>query len=167
MDTHPKSKSILLAGALFVFSIFLPMLFHPTEAWAVGSAITGTVVDPTGAAVPDASVKVHNTDTGVDNTAMTNGSGVYHVVVPAGVYDVTVQKTGFKMAQFTAITLTVDQVLTLNASLEVGAVTQMVEVSGQSVAPIDLQDGQISNIVEQQTILDMPLITRDPYSLTC
>ncbi len=166
MDTHPKSKSILLAGALFVFSIFLPMLFHPTEAWAVGSAITGTVVDPTGAAVPDASVKVHNTDTGVDNTAMTNGSGVYHLVVPAGVYDVSVQKSGFKMEQFTAITLTVDQVLTLNASLEVGAVTQMVEVSGQSVAPIDLQDGQISNIVEQQTILDMPLITRDPYQLT-
>jgi hypothetical protein len=165
MRTHPVLKSLLLGGALFLFSILLPALFHPSEAWAQSSAVTGTVADSSGAAVPGASVKVHNTGTGVDTATVTNGAGVYRVNEPPGVYDVRIQKSGFKVAAFSGITLTVEQVLTLNATLEVGAVTQVIEVSGQSVAPIDLETGQISNVVEQRAILDMPLITRDPYSL--
>ncbi len=166
MNTHPRFKSILLGGALFALSFALPMLFHPAEALAVGSVITGTVTDSSGAAVPEAAVKVRNPSTGVEHTVMTNLVGIFRISEPAGVYDVSIEKSGFRVAQFSAITLTVDQVLTLNASLEVGAETQTVEVSGKSVAPIDLDSGQISNIIEQRTILDMPLITRDPYSLT-
>lgn len=166
MNTRPLLKSILLWSSLFLLSILLPTLFHPSMGWAQNSVVTGTVTDPSGAAVPAAAVKIRNTKTGVVSAAVTNGSGIYRVIEAPGVYDVTVQKAGFKVAQFSGITLTVEQVLTVNAVLEVGAVTQVVEVSGQSVAPIDLESGQISNIIEQRTILDMPLITRDPYSLT-
>src|ERR1017187_2193975 len=148
MHKHPVVNSFLLKGALLFFSILLPALFHPGSAWAQVSTVTGTVKDASGATVPGAAVKVHNAKTGIDNSAVTNNAGVYHINEPAGVYDVTFQKTGFKVAAFTDVTLTVDQVLTLNASLEVGAITQVVEVSGQSVAPIDLESGQISNIVE-------------------
>ena len=90
----------------------------------------------------------------MNSNVSTNGAGLFRVTETPGVYDVTIQKAGFKVAEFTGITLTVDQVLTLNTGLEVGAVTQTVEVSGQSVAPVDLESGQISNVVEQRAILE-------------
>jgi hypothetical protein len=166
MNTHPSFKSIVLGVALFVFSIVLPILFHPAEALAVGSVITGSVTDASGAAIPEAAVKVLNPATGVEHTVTTNAVGIFRISEPPGVYDVSIEKSGFKVAQFTGITLTVDQVLTLNSSLEIGAETQMVEVAGKSIAPVDLQDGQLSNVIEQREVLDMPLITRDPYALT-
>lgn len=165
MRSHPTMNSFMMGVWLFLFSILLPALFCPSQVWAQNSAVTGTVVDPSGAAVPGASVKAHNTATGVDLVVETNGAGVYRVAEPPGIYDVTIEKTGFKIGKFAGITLTVDQVLTINATLEVGSVTQTVEVSGETVAPIDLQSGQISNIVVQSSILDMPLILRDPYAL--
>ncbi len=166
MNTRPRIRSLVAFTALFLFAIVFLVFFQPSEAWAVGSAITGVVVDPSGAAIPDAVVKAHNVKTGVDTTVSTTGAGVYRVEVTPGVYDVSIQKAGFKVAEFSAVNLTVDQVLTLNASMEVGTATQIVEVSGKAVAPVDLENGQISNIIEQKTVLDMPLITRDPYSLT-
>ncbi len=165
MNTRPLLKSVLAWSSLALLSVLIPALFHPGAAWAQGAVVTGTVTDSTGAIVPAASVKLHNTKTGVEATAVTNAAGVFRIIEPSGVYDVTVQKPGFKVAEFSDITLTVDQVLTLNAALEIGAVTQVVEVNGQSVAPIDLESGQISNLVNERTILDVPLITRDPYSL--
>ena len=57
------------------------------------------------------------------------------------------------------------QNLTLNGTLELGTVSQTVEVAGTTVAPINLEDAQISNVVEQRKIVDLPLITRDPYQL--
>ena len=165
MQINRISKSCLMAGALFLSSIVLPALFHPVQAWAQNSVVTGTVQDSSGAAVAAATIKAHNTKTGVETTVQSNSSGVFRIIEPPGVYDISVQKEGFKVAEFSNTTLTVDQTLTLNASLEVGAVTQVIEVSGQSVAPIDLQSGEVSNVVDQSRIIDMPLITRDPYSL--
>src|SRR5207245_2656933 len=65
----------------------------------------------------------------------------------------------------TNLQLTVDQILTVDAKLEVSQTTTTVEVNGQQMAPINLENAAISNIVDQQRILDLPLITRDPYQL--
>src|SRR6185437_16589547 len=59
----------------------------------------------------------------------------------------------------------VAQNLTVNGSMALGAVSEQVEVAGSSVPTIDLESAQISNIVDQKRILDLPLLTRDPYSL--
>ena len=48
MKTHPNFKSILFGGAFLFLAIVLPSLFHPAEAWAVGSVVTGTVTDASG-----------------------------------------------------------------------------------------------------------------------
>src|SRR5262249_40216916 len=61
--------------------------------------------------------------------------------------------------------LTVAQNLTLDGTLEVGATSQAVEVSGTMIAPINLEDAQISNVVDQKRIVGLPLITRNPYQL--
>jgi hypothetical protein len=148
---------IVLACSLAVLS--------PSHLLAQTAAVTGTVMDSSEASVPGASVKAHNTATGVDSVAQSNDSGVYRIETVPGIYDFTVQKPGFRVLEFNAITLTVGQILTLNARLELGPVTQTVEVSGQTVAPIELESGQISNIVNQSSIVNLPLILRDPYSL--
>jgi len=165
MRTQSILKSALWQGALVLFSLLLPALFHPGVGWAQSSTVTGVIIDSTGGVIPGASVKAHNIGTGVDNAAVTNGAGVFRISAVPGVYDIKVEKSGFKSDRFTAVTLTVDQVLTLNVTLQVGSVEQTVEVKGQTVAPIDLESGEVSNIVEQSRVIDMPLITRDPYSL--
>ena len=96
----------------------------------------------------------------------TDASGTYSIPnVPVGQYDITVEKEGFSALRFQNVQLTVAQNLTLNGSLAVGAVSQQVEVAGSSVPTLDLEDAQISNMVDQRRIVDLPLVTRDPYSL--
>ena len=156
---------IRVRSRLLFLALLAPALLSSNLQGADTSGITGTVTDTTGAVIPQAEVRVHNLATGVDRQAQTNGAGLYRVEEPPGVYDLVVQKTGFKVARFSGITLSVDQTLTLNATLEIGTLSQVVEVSGQSVAPIDLESADISNLVDQRRINDLPLITRDPYSL--
>ncbi len=162
MRIHPAWKPLVFRGAIGLWAIAFLL---PIAIWAQTAAITGTVTDSSGATVPGTSINVHNIGTGIDREVNTNAAGIYRVEEPPANYDVTMEKSGFKVVRFTNLTLTVDQVLTLNASLEVGAVSQTVEVNGQAVAPIDLESAQISNLVDQARILDLPLITRDPYSL--
>ena len=85
--------------------------------------------------------------------------------VTVGAYDITVEKVGFTPLHFQNVELTVAQNLTLNGSLTLGSVSQAVEVAGSSVPTIDMADAQISNVVDQRRIQELPLITRDPYQL--
>ncbi len=130
------------------------------------ASITGTITDATGAGVPDATVNGRNIETAAVRSARTDGTGTYSIPnVPVGHYDVTVEKQGFSTLRFQNVELTVAQNLTLNGSLALGVVSQAIEVAGSSVPTIDLADAQLSNVVDQRRILDLPLITRDPYQL--
>src|SRR5206468_4861710 len=125
-----------------------------------------TVTDATGGAVPDAAINARNVGTGATREATTDSSGIYTIPnVPVGAYDVTVEKQGFSTLRFQNVVLTVAQNLTLNGSMAVGVVSQQIEVAGPSVPTIDLEDAQLSNVVDQRRIMDLPLVTRDPYSL--
>ena len=142
------------------------MILAGASAYAQTASITGTILDSSNAGVPGASIKATNTTTGAVRTATTGTTGTYVIPdVPIGNYDVSVGKMGFATLQFRSLQLTVAQNLTLNGTLEVGAVTQSVEVAGTSVAPINLEDAQLSNVIDSRRILDLPLITRDPYYL--
>jgi Carboxypeptidase regulatory-like domain len=151
---------------LAAFCLGLLFVMLPSLCWAQTATITGTAQDRSGAVIVGAKVTATELATGIKHTTVSNASGAYALVkLPPGKYDVTLEKAGFRIAKFTGVTLTVDQTLTLNATLEVGAVAQTVEVAGEKIAPIDLQNGTISNVVDQRTVSDLPLITRDPYQL--
>jgi hypothetical protein len=136
------------------------------STYAQTATIAGTVSDPTGAGVPGTKVTATNEETSSVRTALTDNSGTYLIPnLPVGNYDVTMEKTGFTTLHFQAIELTVAQNLTLNGKLQVGAISQTVEVVGATVAPINLEDAQLSNVIESKRILDLPLVTRDPYQL--
>jgi hypothetical protein len=123
-------------------------------------------MDATGAGVPDAAVAAKNVSTGAARTATTDSSGTYSIPnVAVGPYDISVEKQGFTTLHFQNVQITVAQNLTLNGTLAVGAVTESVNVAGSSVPAINLEDAQLSNVVDERRIVDLPLITRDPYSL--
>jgi hypothetical protein len=130
------------------------------------AAVSGTVTDATGAGVPDAGIALKNLATNATRAAKSSGSGAYSIpeIMP-GRYQLSVSKIGFSTKQFDAIELTVGQALSVNVALSVGTISETVDVAGSSVAPIELENAQISNIVDSRRILSLPLITRDPYSL--
>ena len=144
----------------------LALVLVGSIAYAQTATISGTIIDPTNAAVPGATVTAKNQATASVRTATTGLNGTYTIPdLSVGSYDVNVEKQGFSILQFHDVQLTVAQNLTLNGTIQLGPVTQTVEVSGATVAPIDLEDAQISNVVDQRKIVDLPLITRDPYQL--
>ena len=129
-------------------------------------SITGRILDATNNAVPDATVNAKNVGTTAVRSATTDANGSYAIPnLPAGRYDVTVEKQGFSALQFQNVELTVAQNLALDGTLAVGAVSESVDVSGSTVPAINLTDAQISNVVDQRRIEILPLITRDPYQL--
>src|SRR5579872_730622 len=103
------------------------------SAQVTTTTLSGTVSDPSRAAVPGAQVTVTNTDTGLRRMVTTNSTGNYVIAdLPYGHYDVVVTKQGFKELNRTGILLSVGARQTLDVSLDLGSVNQTVTVSSQA-----------------------------------
>src|SRR5215210_4843107 len=101
----------------------------------ITGSVTGTVTDASGASAPNVKVTVTNVGTGVANTTQTNSAGVYNFpFLPVGQYNVAAENTGFKRSVIGPFALEVNQTARLDFTLEVGDVTQSVEVT--DVGPI-------------------------------
>ncbi len=152
---------------LFVGVFLLVVLFAiPSALQAQTASVAGTLTDATGAGVPEAKVTARNTNTNSARSTQTGDTGWYRITnLLPGLYEVVFEKQGFQILRYSNINLTVDQILTLDAKIEVSPVSQTVEVNGQMVAPVELDNAQISNVVDQRRITDLPLIVRDPYQL--
>ena len=122
--------------------------------------ITGTITDPNHAAVPAASVTIHNTDTGIDRAVTTNEAGLYSVpFLQPGSYEVTATKTGFAKIVHTNVPLQVGQVLTLDLSLTIQTTSEAVTVSG-TVSVVDTEKTEMSQVVSQTQKDNLPLAGR-------
>jgi hypothetical protein len=127
--------------------------------------ITGEVTDQTGAAVPGAAVTIRNTGTNGIRNATTNEAGIYSVpALNPGMYEVRAETPGFKAATRAGIELQVQQTARINFSLEIGEVTEVVEVTD---APplLDTENATVGTVIEQQRITDLPLNGRSFFSL--
>ncbi len=149
-----------------VFVGLLALLSLPSCLRAQTGSITGTVTDSSGAAVPKVNITAVSASTGAWRSAETDESGVYRITnLNPGLYDVRIEHPNFNPVLYSQIALSVDQVLTLDAKLAVSAVRETVRVASESVAPIDLNDAQVGNLVDSRQIDSLPLILRDPYQL--
>jgi len=121
-------------------------LLLATTALAQTASITGTVTDAKDAVVQGASITVKNTATGAERATTSGSTGSYSVtnLVP-GPYEVTVTSTGFKVVRISNLVLTVAQVATVNAKLEVGSASESLEIRGDEL-PIALTVDQVATV---------------------
>jgi len=149
-----------------IFLVVLVIHLTSTLFGQTAGSISGVVTDPSGAVVQGAKVTATNVATAAERTTETNSSGNYSLTnLVSGTYSVSVAKDGFQTVRFDNTPLTVAQALVLNAKFAVGAVQQTVEVNGASVAPIETESTQLSTLIDNRTIVDLPLLTRNPYEL--
>jgi hypothetical protein len=122
-----------------------------------GGSISGEVKDETGAVIQGAGITVTNVDTGIARSATTDASGRYRVQnLAVGSYQVDASFSGFKTVSRRGITLTVGQAADVDITMEVGAVAERVEVTGEAPL-VDTSTAVLGGLVEQKAIQDLPL----------
>ena len=122
------------------------------------ASITGTVTDPTGAAVPNAQVVVSSPEHGIKRTTTTNGTGDYLVsAVPPGSYNLTVAAPGFKKYQAAGVILRVAQKARADVALEIGTTNTEVTVEGTNVAQVETQTNEMAGTITGKEISQLQL----------
>ncbi len=145
------TRLILLAAASTCFGT----LFAQT------AQLTGRVTDSTGAVVPGASITVINVGTGIARVVPSNGEGYYTVpLLQPAEYRVNVEKTGFKSIVQSNVVLKVDQRAELDFVLEIGAVSEQVEVTA-AVAQLNTVEASQGQVIENRRIVELPLNGRN------
>lgn len=159
-----KFRRLLLQKILWI--LVLSVITAATVlAQAGNGGINGVVTDSTGAIVSGATVLVQSNSTGVVLSKTTNNAGVYSFgSLPPASYRVTFSGNGFETSVHNDIVVTVDQVTTVNAALNVGAVSQVVTVTGSS-SLIESSNSTVGQLIDAETIDRVPLLTRDVYQL--
>lgn len=142
-----------------ILKAVLAVLLAPCllAAQSTFGTILGTVTDPSGAVVPSAKVTVTNLGENVSVSATTDAQGNYEVPnLKAGLYEVAIEAAGFKSFKATGVPLAARQVVRVNATLEVGAVTESVQV--RAAAPVITTDTQtITATLDTQRVLSLPV----------
>lgn len=135
-------------------------------AQEVSAGITGTVTDPSGLAIAGATVTARDTQRGTDWPTTTNENGIYAFPrVPIGSYELKVEAKGFKTVIQSNITLEVNQRARIDVAMQVGGVTETVTVTGEG-ALLQTDTTQVGAVISSQTIVNTPLISRNPIALT-
>ncbi|MFN7651176.1 MAG: carboxypeptidase regulatory-like domain-containing protein [Acidobacteriota bacterium] len=140
------------------------LLTASLSAQTFGS-LTGDVKDASGAVVAGAAITVRNTSTNGVRNATTNEDGVYSIpaLVP-GLYEVKAEKSGFKSASRANVELQVQQAARVDFNLEIGQVSEVVEVSSR-LPLLSTEDATVGSVIEQKRITELPLNGRNFFSL--
>jgi Carboxypeptidase regulatory-like domain/TonB dependent receptor-like, beta-barrel len=134
------------------------------QSQATNGTIEGTIVDPSGAVLPGVSVTVTNVDTGIDRVVVTNEKGLFRApLLPLGNYKVAAELQGFKRFEKTGITLSVGETAVVNATMSVGQVSEVVNVSGDSPA-LNTARIDIGHTMSDTEVHNLPLVARNPYN---
>ena len=138
-------------------SLFLILLLAALSLAQDRGTITGTVTDPSGAAIPDAKVVIKNPATNLTQEVSTGADGTYSVLyLPAGTYTVQVEKTGFQTSQANEVRVSVNTSTRVDVQLPVGETQQVVEVSAQAqLLQTDRTD--LGKVISGKAIMDLPL----------
>ena len=130
------------------------------------ASILGTVKDASGAAVAGANVTARNTDTALSRTAVSDSDGAYRIPsLPVGSYEVRVEHEGFQVSVRAGLVLTVALEAVVNISLQVGSVSQTVEVTAEAPL-VNTTTSSLGGLVDSQRMTDLPLNGRNYIDLS-
>jgi hypothetical protein len=160
-------KKLSAIRAFFLFAILLA-LSSLAAGQGTASRVTGIILDPKGGAVPGATITLTNEATQGSLTTTSTEAGTYSFdSVQVGNYTLTVEKPGFKKYISTGNTANINQPLTVNVTLDVGGVTEVVQVTAAAETVQTSSSGNIGNTVEQRTLVTLPIVGnrgRNPLS---
>src|SRR6266852_9693275 len=177
MDNRASSRLTLVRGCkdssglhefgfghrISLLSVALVLMFlipHSASAQATAT-LNGVVRDPSAAVIPQATVTLHNTDTGTERESLTNDSGLYvFVSVPPGEYVLKVTKNGFTTATQAGLHVLVNQASTQDFALRVGSPQQSVTVEASAVN-LETANATLGTVIESKQVLDLPLNGRN------
>ena len=130
------------------------------EAQTSNATLHGTVADSSGAVLPGVTVKLQAPATGLTRDVVTNAAGVYVFnFLPSGEYEITAELAGFKSVRRADIRLEIGQSLGLDLKMEVGQVSEIVNVEG--IAPfLDRTSASIGTVIQASQLKDLPLAGR-------
>jgi len=153
-------SSMLVALALSLLSFVGAIPAALAQAQTAGE-ITGQVLDPTKAAISDATVTATNSANGAVRKAQTDSQGHYALTnLPVGTYSITVEHEGFQQLKQTGVMLNVATTVMLNATLTIGSVKQELVVTSE--APIiDKADASTGTVLDNQEVGELPINGRD------
>src|SRR5258708_38636509 len=161
----PKNKTEILAFAFVASFFFLCLAGTAAIAQVTTGSILGTVHEPTGAVVPNATITITDTAKGTISTKLTDSSGDYNVpfLIP-GTYTVSVEMPGFKRSVSSNVVLDIDQKARVDFDLEAGGATETVQVN--TVPPLlRLDSSELGEVVGKQQVQNLPLNGRNFASL--
>jgi len=147
----PMKLAARLFGAV-LFNLFALAAFGQT------GSITGTISDPSSAAVVNASINAKNAETGAVFQSGTSNTGNYVIRVPAGTYELTVETSGFKKYVRSNVLVQTATDTRLDVTLEVGATTETITVTEQSPL-LKTESGEMSHIVTTAQVNQLPIIS--------
>jgi len=151
---------LVVCCVVLVFGFSLPI-----RAQNVGS-LRGTVIDKTGAAVPDAAVTVTDLATDSSRTAKTDNTGSFSVAqLNPGTYKVEIEKPGFKKYLESDVTVLVATPTTLEIHLELGTVTQEVVIASATEPALNTEDATVGNPFGEDEVKSLPFLARNVVNL--
>jgi len=160
---HHASR-ILLQRVWLAVAVSMLASLASLQAQQTTGSIVGTVKDQTGAVVSTAAVKATNVDTGFTRSAKTNGYGEYRIdYLPVGKYSVGVEAATFKHFLQENLDLTVDQTLTIEVALSVGAASETVTVT-DTPPLINTSTAELGRTIEAEELIGLPLVNRNVYA---
>jgi len=164
-----RQKSNLRTRLVSIFSVIFLLAFIagvPAMAQEETAGITGTVVDPGGAPVKDATVTVKDNDRGTAQSTQTNDTGAFTFPrLPVGSYQLKATAQGFQSAIVSKITLVLNQVARFDLKLKVGQVSESVEVTSESPL-LQTDTTLVGSLIDARTATDLPLSTHNTNQLT-
>jgi len=159
-ERHSKRQACFL-----LFMVACLGLFPAAQGQEVTAAVTGSVVDPTGASIVGATITAKDRERETTYTVQTNSAGVFQMPrLPIGTYELKVVAQGFQAAVYRSITLVLNQIARVDFQLKIGPANETVDVT--SAPPLLHTDTtQLSTVLDSHTNVDLPLLSRNYIQL--
>src|SRR6266481_7472744 len=157
---------MLLGFVVQLVFVVLTMAVSLSAQTASTSTVTGTVSDKTGATIPNAKVELEDVDTKAKTSVTTGSDGAYTFPsVRPGNYSITVSGKGFRQSVVSGVRVEVGKSALVNVSLEVGGMTETVEVTAGTGVELQTLDASVGDVLDSNLLANMPTLSRDATAL--